>query len=189
MRIRHTLFIFATCILSLCFPAMSQIGVKSATLKLTDANGNKVSLDDFAGRIVVLEFWSFKCPVALAYDQRMAFLQSKYRERGVEFLAVASNKNESVAEVVRNAENLKIAMRVWFDPDGSCAEICGATHTPSVVVLDGSGVIRYRGAIDNNRQPNESGRIAYVENALESLLATRPVDPAETKVFGCSIRR
>jgi peroxiredoxin len=189
MVTRRVLFLFAFSISLIHVPSYGQIGTRVPPFKLTDSVGKPVSPDDFAGKIVVLEFWSFKCPVALAYDQRMATLHAKYRDQGVEFFAVASNKNESKAEIVRNAENLNLALPVWLDLDGGAAEICGATHTPSVVVLDRTGIMRYRGAIDNNKQVNEQGHIAYLEDALKNLIANRPVDPAETKVFGCSLKR
>lgn len=186
---RNILMFAAFCFAFCHSPATAQVGSKPAGIKLVDANGKTFTLDSFAGKILVLEFWSFKCPVTLAYDQRMAALQAKFSSRGVEFLAIASNKNESAVETARNAENLRLPIRVFLDPDGVAAEICGATHTPSVVLLDGSGVMRYRGAIDNNKQATESGRVAYVEEAIAKLLANRPVDPSETKVFGCSIKK
>ncbi|MBZ5494914.1 MAG: redoxin domain-containing protein [Acidobacteriia bacterium] len=166
-----------------------QIGAKVADFRLTDNNGKSHTLEDYTGKILVLEFWSFKCPVSLAYDERVAALQSKYGGRGVSVLAVASNKNESSAEVKRNAENLKLAFPVLLDQDGMLAEKLGATHTPSVFILDGTGTLRYRGAIDNNKRATERGRIAYVEAALDALLAGQPVPQADTQVFGCSIKR
>jgi peroxiredoxin len=180
------LFLVSALVLSGSAPA--QIGTKPVGFRLADAGGKIHTLEEYAGKIVALEFWSFKCPVALAYDERMSALQAKYGARVV-FLAVASNKNESAAEVRSNSENLKLPFPVLLDQDGNLAEMLGATHTPSVVLLDASGTIRYRGAIDNNKRPGERGRVAYVENALDSLLAGGPVSEPETKVFGCSIKR
>jgi peroxiredoxin len=169
--------------------AAAQIGSKTPGFRLNDTSGKIHDLENYAGKIVVLEFWSFKCPVALAYDDRMAVLQAQYRDRGVVFLAVSSNKNESPQEIKSNAENLKLPFPVLLDQDGAVAEMVGATHTPSVVLLDGSGTIRYRGAIDNNKRVNQSGRIAYLDAALSSLIAGQSVAQPETAVFGCSIRR
>ena len=169
--------------------AGSQIGERVAGFRLPDSEGRNHSLDEYAGKILVLEFWSFKCPVSLAYDSRYAALQSRYRSRGVSFLAVASNRNESPEEVRRNAQNLKLPFPVLLDQEGLLADRLGATHAPGIVILDGSGILRYRGAIDNNRQVGERSRIAYVEQALDAILAGLPVPLAETQPFGCSIRR
>lgn len=166
-----------------------QIGEKVRGFRLADAFGRIHTLDEYAGKIVVLEFWSFKCPVSAAYSDRVAALQSKYRGRGVVVLAIASNKNESPVEVKRNAENLALPFPVLLDQDGSLAEMLGVTHTPSVGILDGAGMLRYRGAIDNNKQPGERGRSAFAEEALDAMLAGRAVSQAETKPFGCSIKR
>ena len=169
--------------------ASAQIGTKAAGFSLADTEDRVHTLEEYSGKILVLEFWSFKCPVGLAYNERLATLQSKYRGRGVVFLAIASNKNESPIEVKRNRENLKLAFPVLLDRDGTVADRLGATHTPSIVILDGAGMLRYRGAIDNNKHDGEKGRIPYAEGALDALLAGRPVPQAETEVFGCSIRR
>jgi len=170
-------------------PANAQIGTRVASFSIADTDDRVHTLEEYAGKILVLEFWSFKCPVALAYNERLAALQSAYRDRGVAFLAIASNKNESPIEVRRNRENLKLAFPVLLDRDGAMADRLGATHTPSIVILDGAGMLRYRGAIDNNKHAGEKGRIPYAEEALDALLAGRPVPQPETQVFGCSIRR
>lgn len=169
--------------------AGAQIGETITGFRLTDARGTVHTLEEYAGKIVVLEFWSFKCPVSLAYDERVAALQAKYRNRGVVVLAVASNKNESPVEVRRNAENLNLPFPVLLDPDGALAERLHATHTPSVAILDGSGTLRYRGAIDNNKRIDERGRIPYAEEALDALLAGQPLPQTETNAFGCTIKR
>ncbi len=183
-----TILIFAPLLLAPLF-ADAQIGAKVAGFRLTDTTGKTHDLGDYAGKLVVLEFWSFKCPVSLAYDERMAALYSKYSSQGVSFLAVASNKNESPVEIRRNVENLKLSFPVLLDQDGVLAERLGATHTPGVFILDGSGVLRYRGAVDNNKHAGERGRVAHVEDALNAILGGQPVPEGETKVFGCSIRR
>jgi peroxiredoxin len=183
-----TILIFAPFLLAPLF-ADVQVGAKTAGFRLTDTAGKTHDLGDYAGKVLVLEFWSFKCPVSLAYDERMAALYSKYRSQGVSFLAVASNKNESPVEIRRNVENLKLAFPVLLDRDGMLADRLGATHTPSVFILDGSGILRYRGAVDNNKRAGERGRIAHVEDALNAILGGKPVPEEQTKVFGCGIRR
>jgi peroxiredoxin len=165
------------------------IGEKVAGISLQDTGGTVHTLEEYSGKILVLEFWSFKCPVALAYNDRLAALELKYRDRGVRVLAVASNKNESASEIKRNAENLKLSFPVVLDPDGAIAYRTGANHTPSVVILDGTGRIRYRGAIDNNKRAGERGRVPYAEQALEALLAGQPLPQPETQASGCGIRR
>jgi peroxiredoxin len=170
-------------------PLHGQLGSKMKDLSLPDTSGKEHTLAAYAGKIVVLEFWSFKCPVSLAYNERIAALQSKYGSRGVVVLAVASNKNESPAEIARNAANLNLPFPVLLDSDGLIAARLRATHTPSLFIVDREGILRYRGAIDNNRRPGEAGRKAFAEQALDALVADRPVPQSQTKEFGCRIRR
>jgi peroxiredoxin len=167
-------------------PAGAQIGTKFAGFRLTDTDGKTRALEDYAGNIVVLVFWSFKCPVAAA--EHMVELESKYRGGRVSVLAVASNRDESPVEIRRNAENLNLGVPVLLDQDGTLAQKLGVTQTPSVVILDVLGTLRYRGAIDNNKRPGEHGRTTYAEDALDALLAGQAVPKAETKMSGCSIR-
>jgi peroxiredoxin len=168
----------------------AQVGTRISDIRLADDRGKQHSLEDYAGKILVLEFWSYKCPPSAAYDDRIKELDARYRSRGVVILAVDSNKNEPAAEVRVNSDNRKVPYPVLMDPSGNLADSLGATHTPSVAVLDGSGVLRYRGAIDNNLRPGESGRIAYLENALDALLSGQPVQQSETRISGgCSIKR
>ena len=174
----------------LAVPAVSaDIGDRVGDFRLTDVNGTSHALAGYSGKVVVLAFWSFKCPVALAYTDRLRSLQEKYAGRGVVILAIDSSANESVAEVKRNASNLGLSLPVLMDPDGAVAERLGATHTPQVFVLDHGGVVRYQGAIDNNKHPGDGGRVAHVEEALDALLAGGAVQIPETAPFGCTIRR
>jgi peroxiredoxin len=166
----------------------AEIGSKAANFQLLDAAGTTRSLQSYAGKIVVLFFWSFKCPISLVYHDRMEALQNKYGNKGVVLLGMDSASNETPAEILANTDNLKITIPILVDLEGSLAEKLGATHTPSVFVLDGNMILRYKGAFDNNRKAGEKGRAAYAEDAIDALLAGKPVLVPETRPFGCSIR-
>jgi peroxiredoxin len=171
------------------FSATIGIGEKVGDFKLQDTAGNTHSPAAYAGKLLVFVFWSFKCPTALACDDRLAALQTKYGNRGVVVLAVASNSNESQAEIQRNAANLNLSFPILLDSDGTFADRLGATITPSVYILDGGGALRYRGALDNRGKPGDKRREAYAEDAIESILAGQSVANPETQAAGCSIKR
>jgi peroxiredoxin len=189
MNMRIALSIVLSCALLAIPAAAADVGDRVGDFRLTDVNGNSHALSGYSGRVVLLAFWSFKCPVALAYTDRLRSLQDKYAGRGVTILAIDSSANESAAEVRRNASNLGLSFPVLMDPDGVIAERLGATQTPHVFILDRGGVVRYQGAIDNNKRPGDGERIAHVEEALDSLLAGRAVQLPETTPFGCTIHR
>lgn len=165
------------------------IGAKVPDFRLADAAGNTHALGDYAGKILVLEFWSFKCPPVAAYEDRVKALQAKYVSRGVAFLAVSSNKNEEADAVRLNSETRKLPYPVLMDQDGAVADSVGATHTPCIAILDGKGILRYRGAIDNNKRPEERGRVSFAEEAIEAMLSGKPVPRPETAMSGCTIKR
>jgi len=167
----------------------AEIGSRIGNFQLPDVSGTTRSLQLYSGKLVVFVFWSFKCPVSLAYDDRIEGLQNKYGDKGVTVFRIASAANETSAEIRANTANLKLTVPVLLDSEGNFAEKLGATHTPSVFILDGSMILRYKGALDNNKKPGESDRIAYAENAIDSILAGRPVAVSETRPFGCSIKR
>jgi peroxiredoxin len=169
----------------------AQIGQKVTDFRLPDTSGRMHSLASHlaSGKIVVVAFWSFKCSTSLTSNEKLAALHEKYRNRGVVVLAVASNANESAAEIQKNAANLNLPFTILVDKDGTLAERLEATHTPHVFIIDRDGTLRYRGALDNNKQPGEGGRIAFAEDVLDAILAGKPVSQPETRTFGCSIKR
>jgi len=172
-----------------CAVAQAPLGAAIRGFQLEEPGGAPHPLDRHGGRIVVLAFWSFKCPVALGYTPRIAELADRYADRGVDVLAVGASANESGVEIQRNAANLRLAFPVLIDRDGLLAEKLGVTHTPSVFVLDRSGALRYRGALDNNKRPGEAGRASYAADAIDALLAGSAPPAAETRQFGCALRR
>jgi peroxiredoxin len=167
----------------------SVIGSRVADFQLSDSTGQAHSLQSYAGKVLVLVFWSYKCPVVLAYNDRLIGLRSKYAGKGVIILGVASNSNEAAAEINRNVANLKISFPILIDPEGVLAEGFGATHAPSAFVVDENGRLRYGGAIDNNKKEGSGGREAYVDNAIAEVIAGKAVTVPESKEFGCVIQR
>jgi peroxiredoxin len=165
-----------------------EVGTKAPDFRLQDAAGKSYSLNDYSGRVLVLVFWAFKCPVVLASDERLRSIQAKYRDAGVEVLAVNSNNNESPLEIRHNAANLGLPYPVLLDEDGVLAEKLKATQTPTFYVIDRQGILRYQGALDS-KKPGDSGRGSSLEDALNEILAGKPVTTPETRASGCSIRR
>lgn len=166
----------------------AEIGSSIPNFELPDTAGEIYNLRSFSRKVVAIVFWAYKCPVSLAYIDRIEELRRKYEVRGVGVLAVAAGANETAAEIRANAVNLKISVPVLLDSEGNVAEKLGATHSPSVFIIDGEGILRYKGAVDNNKRPGESGRISYVDDALDSILAGRKVIVPETRPFGCTLR-
>ncbi len=167
----------------------SVIGTKMENFQLADSAGMMRSLNDYRGKIVILCFWSFKCPVSLAYDKRLGELQQQYGPKGVVVLGIDSNSDETAEAIQKNAAGLNLGYPILLDSQGIVADRLGATHSPSVFILDREFVVRYEGMIDNGKRPGERDREAYAEQALDSILAGRQVTVEVTKGGGCSIKR
>ena len=73
------------------------------------------------------------------------------------------------------------------DGDSTIARAYGARVTPHVFVVDGSGVVRYRGYVDDSAKPEQRQHTGLTD-ALDALLAGRAVPQTATRAFGCTIK-
>jgi thiol-disulfide isomerase/thioredoxin len=147
-----------------------------------------VHLADLRGSVVVVYFSSIRCPVAHDYDQRIAQLASRYEKHGrVKFLAIHSGSAaQSPLEISVQSAVSKLRFPHLLDADGAVAASYAAHETPTFIVIDRKGEVRYRGAFDDSRAI-EGVRHHYVENAIHDVLAGRPVREQMSEVNGCAI--
>ena len=90
-------------------------------------------------------------------------------------------------------ERFKLTHPILLDESGQVGRAYGAAHTPHMYVIDKSGSLVYRGAIDNSpdgegESPQAGKLVNYVEAALSDLAAGRPVATSETEAYGCSVK-
>lgn len=177
--------------LSLAFAAFGQeykVGSKVADFSFQDLKGQPVSFSSLKGDTTVVMFVSTKCPVSNAYNERMNALYKEYSARGVKFVFLNSNQNEPPAEVEEHARTHGLAFRVYKDVNNAAADLFGAQFTPETYVIDKAGVLRYHGSIDDAQ--NEARiKLRGLRNAIDAVMAGKTVQPAETKAFGCTIKR
>lgn len=137
----------------------------------------------------VLVWWATQCPCVTRYQSRMEALAARYSPQGVSFFAIASNSDDSAQRVQEVAKQRGFALPILMDIGGSLASQLNVRTTPTVVITDATGEVRYRGWIDNERFANDPQRIAYVENALDDLLANRAVASPSSPIYGCKITK
>lgn len=165
------------------------IGKKVGALVFQDLSGKRhTSADWRTAKAVVFLFLSTECPVSHAYTPRLIALAREYAPRGVHWFGVNANYQESVGRVLRDAEERGFPFPIVKDRDCRLTDRLGARMTPEAVVLDGTGRIRYRGRIDDEKDAAKV-RSHDLRAALTALLAGKPVPRAETVAFGCAIRR
>ena len=182
-------------------PAFAQVenGKAAPNFTLKDSNGSDVSLSQFQGKHIVLEWLNHDCPFVMKHynSGNMQNLQKTYTGKGVAWLSVMSSApgNEGyyeAADVNRlNAEKKASPTAILQDPTGEVGKLYGAQTTPHMYVVDPKGVLIYQGAIDDIRSTNPDDVAKaknYVSAALDEAMAGKPVSTPSTKSYGCSVK-
>lgn len=203
MLLRTSLtFAFAAALLTLPIAAQAagpQIGKPAPAFSATDADGKTVSLGDYKGKTVVLEWTNHDCPfVKKMYGgQAMQALQKKWTEAGIVWLTVISSApGEQGAVSPQDANRLTqergaTPSSVLLDTAGTVGKAYDARTTPQMFVITGEGTLVYQGAIDDKPTANlEDLKTAknYVDAALTEVAAGKPVSVKTSKPYGCSIK-
>jgi peroxiredoxin len=169
------------------------IGAKVADLALKDISGQRRSLGEYRNKkAIVVVFVGTQCPLANLYFPELAEMQKRYSAKGVQFLAINSNDQDSFADVVAHASERKLPFPVLKDAEQRAADAFGARRTPEVFLLDGSRTIRYRGRIDDQygyTYRRATPTRTELKDALEELLAGKPITTPESECQGCLIGR
>jgi peroxiredoxin len=174
-------------------PVPPKPGAKVADFSAKDCSGKRRTLSEFQPKkATVIVIIGTECPVSNLYVVTLLDMYKKYGDKGVQFLAINSNFHDTYDEVVSHAKERNIPFPVLKDEDQSAADALGAIRTPEAFLLDADRVIRYHGRIDDQygvtyrrAAPSKS----ELKDAIEELLAGKPVTVAEAKLDGCYIGR
>jgi peroxiredoxin len=174
-----------------------KVGDVAADFKLKNVDQKTVSLSDYAaakGFIVV--FTCNHCPYAKAYESRIIALDKKYASKGYPVIAI--NPNDPIVVPADNFEAMQVRAKekgftfpYLFDDGQKVYPQYGATKTPHVFLLNkenGTNIVRYIGAIDDNYADANDVSHKYVEAAVDALLANQPIAQTTTVAIGCSIK-
>lgn len=169
------------------------IGRKIDDFTLRDFRGKTHALADFhEPHLVVVAFVGCECPLAKQYAPRLKKLAEEYGPRGVAFLGVDSNCQDTITELAAYARVHEVEFPLLKDPGNTVADQFGAKRTPEVFVLDRDHIVRYRGRIDDQylvgRQRTEPTR-HDLALALDELLSEKTVSVPLTDAVGCHIGR
>ena len=135
-----------------------------------------------AKKPTVAFFLSYTCPVTWRYEKRVGELMKKYG-KDVRFVAVSSHYEEDPKKVRQFAEQRNFDMPVLRDADSKIAVFFGIRQTPTMVVIDKDGKLRYQGGIDDD--PGGSNiKKQYVADAIDAILAGKEVPAKRTLVPG-----
>ena len=168
--------------------AHAKVGETAPAFTLKDTSGKDVSLSDFKGKVVVLEWMNPGCPVCREKCEGGAVAKmmtdAKAANADVVFLfvnstAATADKPQESAEYLKKN---KIDATALIDGDGTVGHAYGAKTTPHCFVIAADGKLAYDGAIDDKGSTN------YVVNAVKALKEGKAVSPATTSPYGCSVK-
>jgi peroxiredoxin len=159
--------------------------------ELQDETGKNVSLDQFTGKIVVLEWFDPRND----YTRRdykagtTRTIAAKYREKGVVWLAINSTRSGDISANKKWREENKLGYQVLDDAHLTVASKYGITTAPFYFIIGKAGHIAYEGPLDEDEnraldQGPRDGRINYIDRALGQMTTGQQVDRPQPKVYG-----
>jgi peroxiredoxin len=197
------LLTFTTLLCSLFLSAQLQAAAKidatAPDFTLTGSRNQTVSLSDYKGKLVVLEWTNHECPfVRKHYESgNMQKLQRDYTAKDVIWLSIVSSAPGKQGHVTGDqAEELTKSRgaaptAVLLDPAGTAGQAYGAKTTPHMYIIDKEGVLRYAGGIDSIKSTDQADiKTArnYVAQSLDELLAGKAVSEPATAPYGCGVK-
>jgi peroxiredoxin len=179
-----------------------EIGAAAPAFALPGVDGKTHRLSDFAGaKVLVVVFTCNHCPTAQAYEERLVKLHADYKDRGVAMVAISPNDPQAVrldelgyTDLGDGLEDMKVRAKergftfpyLYDGQTQKTSAAYGVLATPHVFIFDAQRKLRYVGRVDDS----DVGKVKShdARNAIDALLAGRPVPVERTRVFGCSTK-
>jgi peroxiredoxin len=181
-----------------------EIGAKAPDFRLPGVDGKMHRLAEYdKAKVLVIVFTCNHCPTAQAYEERIKKLAADYKDKGVALVAISPNDPKAVrldelgyTDLSDSLEEMKIRAKdkqfnFPYLYDGETQEVSkayGPVSTPHVFVFDSERKLRFVGRVDDNERHPDQVTSQDARNAIEAVLAGRPVPVEKTKTVGCSIK-
>jgi peroxiredoxin/mono/diheme cytochrome c family protein len=164
-----------------------EIGERFHHLSFRTLDGQALYVADLCRQgPVAFVFTSTTCPLAKRYIERLKRIDNEFGPRGATLIGVFSNAEDTRESVRKYAELTGFSFPLVKDDYGYLARQLGASMTPQVLVLDQRGVLRYRGAIDDNRVVTRV-KERFLHAALTAILDGKSIERAQVPAMGCTI--
>jgi peroxiredoxin len=179
------------------------IGASAPDFELPGVDGRTHALKEYASaRVLAIVFTCNHCPTAQAYEERVQKLHDDFAAKGVALVAISPNDPKAVrldelgyTDLSDSLDEMKIRARerrftfpyLYDGETQAAAHAYGPTATPHVFVFDRERKLRFAGRVDDGENPAKV-TVSDARNAIEAVLAGKPVPVEKTKVFGCSIK-
>ncbi len=174
-------------------PAELKVGdVAPVFAELIGTDDQKHSLDEFKDKkAVAVVFTCNKCPVAVAYEDRLIEYQKDYADQGVQLVAINVNNAEAdkLPAMKTRAEEKSFNFPYLYDESQKSARNYGADVTPHVFLLDSERKLVYEGPVDSNPEATEGQETKnYLREATDAVLAGKAPETSSVKPIGCGIQ-
>ena len=176
-----------------------KIGDKVNNFTLINAiDTAKVSLNDqLQSKGLVIVFTSNDCPYSKLYEERIIEIAKEFKNKGINFILINPNSpknsvDDNMESMIRKSKEKSYFFPYLIDSKQTVANIFGASRTPEVFILkniNGSFVLVYKGAIDDNPQLASDVTTSYLKNASISIIGNKAIKTSETRATGCMIKR
>ena len=168
------------------------------TLSMKDLDGKALSFKELRGKVVIVHFWSDRCPAEIHGDPVTKALEKTYAGKDVVILGIAANQNELGSPPPKDADFSKqyanfrakikeagFTHRIIADHGNVLSNLFQARSTPHCFVIDQKGVLRYAGALDDDPDESKGDKAkVYVRDAADALLAGKEIEIKETRPYG-----
>ncbi len=166
-----------------------EIGAALPNFELPGLDGETHTLEQYQGKVVVIDMTSHHCPWVQGADPHLIELTEKYADEEVVFISVNSNAAETVEQIKEYVDKIEKPHITLKDEGNVYADVLGARVTPEMYIVDKEGNLVYHGAFDNRSNPPDRGDEAYADKAIQAALAGEAADPDRVKAWGCTIKR
>ena len=183
-------------------PKPLEIGAPAPAFDLPAVDGKNYKLTDFKdAKVLAVLFTCNHCPTAQAYEERIKQLHADYKDKGVALVAITPNDplavrldelgytdlSDSFEETKIRAKQRGFTFPYLYDGENqTVSRAFGVLATPHVFIFDHDRKLRYQGRIDDAEVKEVKSHDA--RNAIDALLAGKPVPAEKTNVFGCSTK-
>ncbi|OAM90573.1 thioredoxin family protein [Termitidicoccus mucosus] len=181
------------------FAASAEIGKAAPDFTLTDIQGKSISLSDYRGKTVVLEWVNPECPFVVKHYEsgNIPSLQKNAAAEDVVWITINSARpgaqgDYDASQVAAWSQKNGAAPASYCrDSDGKVGRLYGAKTTPHMYVISADGTLAYDGAIDSIRSAKQADiakATNYVTAALDALTAGKPVEKSTSEPYGCGVK-
>jgi len=170
------------------------LGAKAPDFDLKGVDGKTHSLADYADKKALVVIASCNhCPTVVEYEDRMVEIQRDYADQAVQLIAINGNETDGhptddFDHMVQRAKQKRFNFPYLRDDTQDIIRALGAVRTPEVFLFGPDRTLHYHGRIDDNASNPSAVKRHDLREALDEVLAGKPVTVPKTTPVGCTVK-